>query len=189
MQNSNDRSQIQPIKIHIGGREHHPDWKILDVESRPEVDYVADASNLSIFEKNSVEVIYASHVLEHFYYGLNNELINTLIEWHRVLKPGGKLLISVPDLKTLCWLYLNPNLVALERHQLMRIMFGGQTNIYDVHKVGFDFEVLALYLEEAGFKEYEQVSEFKLFNDCSSLRLIDTLISLNVIAKKSQESI
>lgn len=175
---------LKPLKLHIGGQETHPDWKILDVESRPEVDYVANAQDLSQFESNSIDVIYASHVLEHFYYNLNNELIDTLKEWHRVLKPEGKLLISVPDLKTLCWIYLNPNLLPIERHQLMRIMFGGQTNIYDVHKVGFDFEILALYLEESGFQEYEQVSEFNLFNDCSSLRILNTLISLNVIAKK-----
>ena len=176
---------LKPLKLHVGGQEPHPDWKILDVEPRPEVDYITNAQDLSQFESNSVEVIYASHVLEHFYYGLNNELISTLKEWHRVLKPKGKLLISVPDLKILCWLYLNPNLVPIERHELMRIMFGGQTNIYDVHKVGLDFEVLALYLEEAGFQEYEQVSEFNLFNDCSSLRILNTLISLNVIVKKS----
>ncbi|NET03596.1 MAG: methyltransferase domain-containing protein [Symploca sp. SIO2B6] len=173
------------MKLHIGGKEPHPDWKILDVEPRPEVDYVSNASDLSRFESNSIEVIYASHVLEHFCYSLDNELINTLKEWHRVLVPGGKLLVSVPDLKTLCWLYLNPNLMPLERHHLMRIIFGGQTNIYDVHKVGFDFEILVLYLEESGFHEYEQFSEFNLFNDCSSLRVLDTLISLNVIAKKA----
>jgi len=176
---------MKSLKLHIGGQEPHPDWKILDVEPRPEVDYVANASDLSQLESNSVEAIYASHVLEHFYYALNNELLNTLREWHRVLQPGGKLLISVPDLKTLCWLYLNPNLLPLERHHIMRIIFGGQTNIYDVHKVGFDFEVLSLYLEEAGFKECEQFSEFNLFNDCSSLRILDTLISLNIIAIKA----
>ncbi|MBD1945809.1 methyltransferase domain-containing protein [Coleofasciculus sp. FACHB-712] len=175
---------MKSLKLHIGGQESHPDWKILDIEPRPEVDYVANASDLSQLESNSVEMIYASHVLEHFYYGLNNELINTLKEWHRVLQPGGKLLISVPDLKSLCWLYLNPNLMPLERHHLMRIIFGGQTNINDVHKVGFDYEILALYLEEAGFEEWEQVSEFNLFKDCSSLRILDTLISLNIIAKK-----
>ena len=179
---------MKPLKLHIGGREPHPDWKILDVEPRPEVDYIADASDLSQFESDSVESIYASHVLEHFYYRLNNELVNTLKEWHRVLKPGGKLLISVPDLKILCWLYLHPNLIPVERHHLMSIMFGGQTNMYDVHKVGFDFELLALYLEEAGFQEYEQVSEFNLFSDCSTLRILVTLISLNVIATKSQEN-
>lgn len=180
---------IEPLKLHIGGQEPHPEWKIIDIEPRPEVDYVANANDLSQFESNSVDAIYASHVLEHFYYGLNNELISTLKEWNRVLKPGGQLLISVPDLKTLCWLYLHPNLMPLERHQIMRIIFGGQTNVYDVHKVGFDFEILALYLEEVGFQDYDKVSEFNIFDDCSSLRILDTLISLNVRVKKSQETV
>ena len=131
-----------PINLHIGGQEPHPDWKILDIEARPEVDFIGDAANLSQFADGSIGAIYASHVLEHFYYQLNNELNQTLSEWYRVLQPGGKLLISVPDLKTLCWLYVNPNLMPMERHQLMRIMFGGQINQYDVHRVGFDFETL-----------------------------------------------
>jgi predicted SAM-dependent methyltransferase len=173
-----------PIRLHIGGKEPHPDWKILDIEARPEVDFVGDAANLSQFAEGAIAAIYASHVLEHFYYGLNNELIATLSEWHRVLQPGGKLYISVPDLKTLCWLYLNPNLMPLERHHLMRMMFGGQVNQYDVHKVGFDVDTLALYIEAAGFQDYEPVSEFGLFKDCSSLRVLDTLISLNVIVTK-----
>jgi predicted SAM-dependent methyltransferase len=177
---------MEPLRLHIGGKKPHPDWKIVDIEPRPEVDYVTDASNLSQFESNSVEVIYASHILEHFYYGLNNELINTLQEWHRVLKPGGQLLISVPDLKSICSLYLNPNLTALDRLNLMRILFGGQVNIYDVHKVGFDFDILTLFLEEVGFPLYMQVEEFNIFNDCSSMRFLDTLISLNVVAEKAK---
>jgi predicted SAM-dependent methyltransferase len=66
----------------------------------------------------------------------------------------------------------------------MRIIFGGQTNQYDVHYAGFDHEILGSYLQEAGFSEVEQISEFNLFNDCSSLRILDTLISLNVVATK-----
>jgi predicted SAM-dependent methyltransferase len=172
------------IKLHIGGQEPHPDWKILDIEARPEVDFVCNAANLKQFADESVAAIYASHVLEHFHYQLDNELLSTLTEWYRVLQPGGQLFISVPDLKTLCWLYLNPNLMPLERHHLMRIMFGGQTNAFDVHKVGFDADILAMYLEEVGFQGYEVVSEFGVFKDCSSLRLLDTLISLNAIATK-----
>nr|WP_228034973.1 methyltransferase domain-containing protein [Oculatella sp. LEGE 06141] len=172
------------IQLHIGGKEPHPDWKILDIEARPEVDFVGDAACLEQFEDNSIAAIYASHVLEHFYYQLDDELLRTLTEWHRVLQPGGKLYISVPDLKKLCWLYLHPRLMPIERHHIMRIMFGGQTNQYDVHKVGFDFETLALYLEEVGFRAYEQIAEFGLFEDCSNLRLLETLISLNVVVTK-----
>ncbi|EKQ68400.1 hypothetical protein OsccyDRAFT_2931 [Leptolyngbyaceae cyanobacterium JSC-12] len=179
---------VETLKLHIGGKEPHPDWKILDIEERPEVDFVGDAANLSQFADESVDQIYASHVLEHFFYNLDNELIRVLAEWKRVLKPGGQLLISVPDLRTLCWLYLNPNFEPIERYQIMRMMFGGQVNQYDVHKVGFDFDTLGMYLQEVGFEHYWQVTEFGLFQDCSSLRVLDTLISLNVVAQKTVES-
>jgi len=184
---SRQENPTMPLNLHIGGQEPHSDWKILDIESRPEVDYVGDAANLSQFADGSVDNIYASHVLEHFHHGLNQEVLQVLREWHRVLKPGGRVMISVPDLKTLCWLYLNPNLEAIERHELMRIIFGGQMNPYDIHRVGFDFDTLGLYLSEVGFAEYKQITEFNLFRDCSSIRILDTLISLNVIAHKANE--
>lgn len=175
------------LNLHIGGEIPHPDWKILDIEPRPHVDYVGDAADLSQFADNSINKIYASHVLEHFHHGVNHELTHTLQEWHRVLKPGGELLLSVPDLRTLCWLYLHPNTAALDRHWMMTLIYGAQTNIYDVHKVGFDFDTLGLYLEKVGFQNYYQVSEFNLFDDSSSMRVLETLISLNVIAQKNQD--
>jgi predicted SAM-dependent methyltransferase len=172
------------VKLHIGGQEISQGWTILDVEERPEVDIVSDASCLSKIADESVSIIYASHVVENFHYGLDNKLVTTLSEWHRVLQPGGKLLVSVPDLKTLCWLFLNPSFTVYDRHHIMRIIFGGQTNKYDIHYTGFDCEILGSYLQEAGFSKVEQVSEFNLFNDCSSLKILDTLISLNVVATK-----
>lgn len=175
---------MPPIKLHLGGKEAHPDWKIVDIEERPEVDIIADAADLSQFLDNSVESIYASHILEHFHYGLNNELLKTLSEWFRVLQPGGKLMVSVPNLQVLCWLYLNPALDLLQRHHVMRIMFGGHMNEYDVHRVGFDPETLASYLQEVGFIDCTTVDGFGLFSDCSNMRLLDTLISVNMMAAK-----
>jgi predicted SAM-dependent methyltransferase len=185
VERKNTKPKMADIKLHLGGKQPHPDWKIFDIEPRPEVDFIGNASDLSQFENDSITAIYASHILEHFYHAIDNELINTLKEWHRVLKPGGQLFISVPDLRTVCWLYLHPEMTVFDRLHLMRIIFGAQTNIYDVHKVGFDLEILALCLEEVGFKEYQRVNEFDLFEDCSTIRILDTLISLNVIAQKS----
>lgn len=172
------------IQLHIGGQDPHPDWKILDIEARPEVDFVCDAADLSQFADCSIAAIYASHVLEHFHYHFDRELAKTLAEWRRVLQPGGKLMISVPNLRTLCWLYLNPDLQPEDRHYLMSIIFGGQINQFDLHKTGFDAEILERYLREAGFRAFEVVSEFDLFEDFSSSKLLGTLISLNAIAIK-----
>jgi predicted SAM-dependent methyltransferase len=172
------------IKLNIGGTEAKEGWTILDIEARPEVDIISNASCLAQLGDESVSVIYVSHVVEHFHYQLNNELCNTFAEWYRVLQPGGKLLISVPDLKTLCWLFLSPSFTIYDRVHVMRMIFGGQMNQYDIHYTGFDYEILCYYLQQTGFGDIEQVSEFNLFKDCSSLRVLDTLISLNVIATK-----
>lgn len=77
-----------------------------------------------------------------------------------------------------------PGIKLVDRLYLMQIIFGAQTNIYDVHKVGFDFEILAVCLEQVGFTKYQQVQEFDLFNDSSKIRVSSILISLNVIASK-----
>ncbi|KGF72860.1 methyltransferase type 11 [Neosynechococcus sphagnicola sy1] len=181
---STETIESSPLRLHIGGWEVHPNWKILDVEARPEVDFVCDASCLSQFADQSVDAIYSSHTLEHFYYGINNELAQTLKEWYRVLKVGGELYVSVPDLHSLCWLFLEPTATAQHRFDIMRIIYGGQLNPYDIHKVGFDIDILTYYLKNAGFREYMRVSEFDLFNDASTLKIKDKLISLNVIALK-----
>ena len=93
-------------------------------------------------------------------------------------------MLSVPDIQTLSWLYTRPNLDVQTRLHIMAMMYGGQTNKYDVHKVGFDFDILSLYLKEVGFSECQRVDYFNLFNDCSNIQLMGALISLNVIATK-----
>jgi SAM-dependent methyltransferase len=73
----------------------YPGWKTLDLVASPEVDYVADCLNLAQFGENSIEALYASHVLEHVPY---TDLEATLTEWHRVLMPGGKLIVAVREI-------------------------------------------------------------------------------------------
>jgi predicted SAM-dependent methyltransferase len=180
------KSSLKPmaIKLHIGGQEIRPGWKILDIESRPEVDFVGDASCLDQFADHSIEAIYASHILEHFHYQLDQELNKTLAEWHRVLTPGGSLYLSVPDMDILCHLYTRPNATLQDKYSIMRVLFGGQLNPYDVHRSGFNFAILSAYLEKAGFQELDQVANFDLFNDHSKSTLMGMPISLNVIARR-----
>ncbi len=172
------------MRLHIGGKQAHPEWKIFDIEPRPEVDFVGDAGDLSQFENNSIECIYASHVLEHFHYYLHDALLLTLAEWYRVLKPNGQLLVSVPDLKVLCWLYNEPNLTFDDRMYLMRVIFGGQLDEHDVHYAGLDFDLMTHYLQEVGFREWRQVEKFDLFQDSSLQQFHGRYISLNMVIIK-----
>ncbi|DAZ93173.1 TPA: hypothetical protein N0F65_005523 [Lagenidium giganteum] len=172
-----------PMRLHIGGHTRREGWWVVDIdESNQVADFVLAMDNLYPFPDRSVEAIYASHVLEHCHYGLGGEVKDTLREWHRVLKPGGNLYVAVPDLFTLSSLFVSKRSSNQERFSIMRMMFGGQTNPFDVHKVGFDFPILAQYLENAGFCDVQQVDDFRLFQDTSVMKFKNKPISLNVKA-------
>jgi len=170
------------MKLHIGARTRADDWKTLDIAGGPEVDYVGNCKDLSQFATESVEVIYASHCLEHLAYQV--DLLQALREWFRVLKPGAPVMISVPDLETLCRLFLQPQLSAKDRFQIMRMMFGGQIDPHDYHYVGLNWEFLGEYLWAAGFRNIERVQDFGVFDDTSTLKFGGVPISLNVKAVK-----
>ncbi len=58
----------------------------IDERAFSHVDYVGKAEDLSIFGDESVEEIYACHILEHF---RRADVLKVLQEWFRVLCTGG----------------------------------------------------------------------------------------------------
>jgi predicted SAM-dependent methyltransferase len=172
-------------RLHIGGKTPSESWEILNAIPAPYVDHVCNANNLSRFPDDTFVEIYASHIVEHLDY--KDELLATLKEWNRVLEPGGKLYISVPDMDTLAKLFIEKNkLSGDERFFVMRMIFGGHVDKYDYHVVGLNDEFLAGYLNAAGFENIAIVKGggFGLFDDTSSMLFKGVLISLNMIAEK-----
>lgn len=167
------------MKLHIGGKEVKAGWKLLNAQPGVGIDFVGDIRDLSQFADASCEIIYGSHILEHIN---QREMIKTLTGIRRLLVPNGKFLISVPDLQTLCRLFLHPQLNSKQRFHVMRMMFGGQIDNYDFHYIGLDFEILCNYLQVAGFYSVSKVDTFNLFNDTSSYEPYGVPISLNVVA-------
>lgn len=59
---------------------------------RCQADVVTSGDNLPMFKQNSLDYVVARHNLEHY-----QDPIKTLLEWRRVLKPGGLLILTLPD--------------------------------------------------------------------------------------------
>lgn len=147
---------------------------------------MGDAKDLSRFQDNTFSALYASHVLEHFNYV--GEIGSALSEWKRVLVPGGRIYISVPNLEVICKMFSSVNDLAFDdKFKLMRIIYGGQMDEYDYHKVGFFPGLLSRYLLMLGFENITEVKYFDIFKDSSTIKCNGINISLNMFADKPLE--
>jgi predicted SAM-dependent methyltransferase len=81
----------------------HPDWVNVDFAPRDHNVIRHDLRRPLPFADANFEVVYHSHVLEHFSRAFAPVFLK---ECHRVLKPGGIVRVVVPDLETMIRLYL-----------------------------------------------------------------------------------
>ena len=169
------------MKLHIGGETAKEGWKVLNIQKKDGVDFEGDLSDLSQFSDNSIEAVYASHVLEHVD---QKKVKETLLGVNRILKKGGKFYISVPDMDILCRMFIDKKTNGKVKFHTMRMMFGGQIDKYDFHYFGWNYEFLCVYLRGANFEKVERVDSFGLFKDTSNYKPYGFPISLNVIAYK-----
>lgn len=170
-------------RLHIGALHSTPGWESLNSQPLAGIDHICDARVLTCFPDGTFTELYASHVLEHFDY--RDEVSAVLSEWYRVLSPGGRLFVSVPDMGTLCRMYCDQvHFDINDRYKIMRMMMGGHSDQYDYHYVAFNEELLVHCLSEAGFSKIMRQGEFGLFDDTSSMRFHGELISLNLTAEK-----
>lgn len=169
------------MKLHIGGKEIKEGWTLLNIQPSPGVDIVGNCTDLSMIPDGTVDEAYGAHVLEHLDYA--KELPQALSEVRRVLKPGGLFGISVPDLGILGPLMGDPSLTVDDHYLIMRMIFGGQSDADDFHKVGLTEDILTELLARAGFSAAQRVTTHGLFNDGSVETFHGQLISLNMVAK------
>ena len=149
--------------------------------AKPGVDVIGDGSDLSMFANRTVAEIYAPYVYQRF--GFRKELPNALREAFRVLIPGGVLRLCVPNLEHIANLFAESQLETLHRFQLQTLLYGEQTDATDFNRSAWAFQLLAQRLYLMGFRKIASQTPFDLFNDVSSWKFGNVLISLNVICE------
>lgn len=121
------------------------------------------------YADGSVDEVYASHVLEHV---PRRQVVPTLREWARVLKPNGIMRVAVPNLRL-----LSDRMNDMNEERVEAVIFGGQDDEHDQHYAGHTPESLRRAMNAAGIG---YVVPFKAFAaDCSRLD-----ISLNLEGRK-----
>ena len=86
------------------GNRYHPEWVNVDFHSTGPGVIAYNLNKGLPFEDNSFDVVYHSHLLEHF---PKSHAVPFLKECYRVLKNGGIIRVVVPDLEQIIRCYLN----------------------------------------------------------------------------------
>ena len=172
------------LNLGCGKRDFGSDWIHIDGADYPHI----DSQNIESldYRDKSVDLIYASHVIEYFD---RKEVLSVLKEWKRVLRIDGVLRIAVPDFYQMAKLYL---VDSYDLEKFLGPLYGKMVMLKKTiyHKTVYDFNDLKELLEEVGFrnvKKYDwRETEHSEFDDHSQAYIphMDkengTLISLNV---------
>ncbi len=151
-------------------------WVNIDHDRSIRADRYEDATALPSVAPDSVEEIYAGHLAEHV-----DNVQATFTRWHAVLKPGGRITITVPDCRGANRLWLKgkrfPALEVGPDEGILQITTGvkpadlhGRAPEAVLHKRVFDESTLRICMEAAGFVDIASVDNHEaMVAPCSTL--------------------
>jgi len=160
-------------KLHLGsGRNLKINWLNSDLEPKSLNAIYLDASKKFPFENNLIDYIYSEHMIEHLDYKSG---LNLMCESYRVLKPGGKIRITTPDLDVLYEIYKNKDnfyddYIAWSSKE--NFLFGNSIEVFNNffqnwgHKFIYNKNFLKKNLQKIGFKDlnFYKLNESNDFN-------------------------
>ena len=113
---------------------------------------IMDACELD-FEENSIEEIIAVHLFEHI---SPYQAHSTLSKWAKILKPGKKLIMEIPNIEELCKNFEKSD--KLHKYNILNCIYGSTNTITEnpreitsPHLWGWYPEILQDHLLESGF--------------------------------------
>lgn len=115
--------------------------------------YIQADIRLLPFNDNYADVIQMFEVIEHIPY---SQVIGTLSETYRVLKKGGKLLMTAPCFDGLALDWLNIMMAKFDIKNYLEVMatiYGGQTAGGEFHNGAINPQIMNYYLTESGFRK------------------------------------
>ena len=165
-----DKSQIKGF--------NNDSWKEIrfDIDKSVNPDIVGTLTDMKLVETGSVDAVYSSHNIEHIY---PHEVRIALKEFYRVLKDDGIVVITCPDLQSVCEMIAKDKLLEpfyespAGQISPIDVLFGHRTliaqgNEYMAHKGGFTYSALNASFFEVGFKaryggRFQEEGEYNLF--------------------------
>lgn len=165
-----------PLRLNLGcGFDVRPGFVNIDLFSDDDRVVGMDVRKLNLPD-SSADLVLASDILEHF---SHREVDSVLMEWARVLKPGGEIIIRCPSLKLQAKAYTSG---AWDADAASFMIFGGQSNPGDFHCIAFDENSIGKHLTNAGF----EILQFEEVDTPQDKGLIN--LNMTVRARKKEKS-
>ncbi len=132
----------------------------LDIDEQVNPDIVGTMTNMEGVESGSMDAVYSSHNIEHLY---PHEVCVALKEFYRVLNEDGFVMITCPDLQSVCKLVANDQLLdsayvsPAGSIAPIDILYGFRPsmaagNLYMSHRTGFTQKTLIAAFRDSGFR-------------------------------------
>lgn len=146
-----DLERFKSRKLNIGcGFDLRPGYINIDLQSFHRPDIVAGVLDLSVVPSNWAEEIIASDLLEHIG---RRQTCHALLEWNRVLSPGGRLYVRTTYLPGLLKRITYDWFGSIETHkQLINDLFSTQAYEGDYHFTAFTEKLMRFYMWACGFE-------------------------------------
>lgn len=140
-------------------------WINIDINSRWNPDIVADCASMPMFADGSAEIIVLHHVLEHAGLGECNGVIR---DCHRILMPGGSLIVTVPDLDALARAWIAGRIS--DYIYCVQVYGAYMDNEADRHKFGYTPKTLRNTLREIGGWSFVKPFDWRIIPGTSIAR-------------------
>lgn len=139
------------------------DWSEVrfDIDERVQPDIVGSLTDMAAVATASMDAVFSSHNIEHLYL---HEVVGALREFNRVLNDHGFVVLTCPDLQSVCEAVANDRLLEPLYESpagpisAIDILYGhrgfiANGNTYMAHKCGFTLRALNDVFKEAGFSK------------------------------------
>ena len=158
-------------------------WSEVRLDIDPEVgpDIIGTLQSMPSVGTSSIDAIFSSHNIEHLY---AHEVPRALMEFLRVLKPEGFLVLTCPDLQSICDLVSEDKLTEPVYTSPagpiapIDILYGHRAslargNFFMAHRCGFPRSLLVNSLRQAGFASVVSTRRTHPFYDLWALACVN----------------
>jgi predicted SAM-dependent methyltransferase len=148
------------IEFGCGANPTKKDFKTCDIRDLPGIDYVCAAWDIEkLVSENSVDEVFSRHFFEHLTFAQGEKMLEV---WHKILKPSGTMEMLLPDIDY----HIDQWIRKKNKKEINHAIAGfwgwqreGDTELWDVHKSGYNFSMLQQLLVNKGYRNIKNLSK------------------------------